>query len=82
MTKAELERLMSKRKQTKKGKRNRALLLKQRTAISSAELINYMEKKKTQLRKVKAQSVYGGKDKARRKIVKPLIYTRHKTGLR
>ena len=55
MAKAELERLMSKRKQTKKGKRNGASLLKQRTAISSAELINYMEKKKTQLRKVKAQ---------------------------
>ena len=59
MAKAELERLRSNRKLTKKGKRKRTLLMKQRTAISSAELINYMEKKMTQLRKVKAQYLWG-----------------------
>ena len=58
MAKAELERLSSSRKLIKKGKRNRALLLKQGTAIFSAELINYLEKKKTQLRKVKAQYLW------------------------
>ena len=58
MAKAELERLRSNRKLTKKGKRNRALLLKERMAISSAELVDYMEKKKTQLRKVKAQYLW------------------------
>ena len=69
MAKAELERLRSNRKLTKKGKRNRALLLKERMAISSAELVDYMEKKKTQLRKVKAQYLWGkGRDAGARSL--------------
>ena len=55
MAKVELERLRENRKLTKKGKRNRAILLQECKLISSAELVSYMEKKKSQLRKLKAQ---------------------------
>lgn len=51
MAKAELKRLRSNRKEGMLG-------------ISSAELVNYMEKKKTQLQKVKAEYLGVGEDKA------------------
>ena len=57
MAKAELERLRENRKLTKKGKRNKDILLQECKVISSAELVSYMEKKKSQLRKLKAQRI-------------------------
>ena len=42
-----------------KEREKRALLLKEFIAISSAELVSYMEKKKTQLRKVRARYLRG-----------------------
>ena len=50
IAKAELDRLRENRKLTKKGRKNKRLLLEECRAISSAELVNYMEKKKSQLR--------------------------------
>ena len=57
MAKAELERLRENGKLTKKGKRNRALLLRECKVISAAELVSYMEKKKSQLRKLRTQRI-------------------------
>ena len=54
IAKAEWERLRGKKKVTKKGRKNRALLLKECKKLSSSELVNYMETKKAQLRKLKA----------------------------
>lgn len=55
IAKAELKTLRENIKLTKKGKRNRTILLEEYKVISSAELVNYMEKKKSQLRKLKAK---------------------------
>ena len=57
MAKAELERLRENRKLTKRGKRNRPLLLRECRVISAAELVSYMEKKKSQLRKLRTQRI-------------------------
>ena len=38
---------------TKKGKKNRTLLSEECRTVSSTELVSYMEKKKSQLRKLK-----------------------------
>ena len=57
MAKAELERLQENRKLTKKGKRNRALLLRECKLISAAELVSYMEKKKSKLIKLRTQRI-------------------------
>ena len=54
ITKAEWEQLRGNKKVTKKGKKNQALLLEECKKISSSELVNYMEKKMAQLRKLKA----------------------------
>ena len=43
MAKAELERLRENRKLTKKGKRNRTLLLQECKVISAAELVSLFE---------------------------------------
>ena len=53
ITKAEMERLQENRKITKKGKKNRLELKKECQIISAASLINYMEKKKSVLTKLK-----------------------------
>ena len=53
IAKAELERLRENRKLTTKGRKNRRLLFEECRADSSAELVNYTEKKKSQLRKLK-----------------------------
>ena len=53
IAKAELGRLRSNKKLTKKGKRNRAILKEECKHIAAAELINYMERKKALLRKLK-----------------------------
>ena len=57
MAKAELERLRENRKLTKKTKRNRTLLLRECKLISAAELVSYMEKKKSLLRKLRTQRI-------------------------
>ena len=61
IAKAELERIRENRKITKKGRKNRTILMEECKKISSSELINYMEKKKSQLRKLKAGYTRGKK---------------------
>ena len=53
IAKAELDRVRINGKLTKKGKRNRAMLKEERKYISAAELVSYMEKQKSLLRKLK-----------------------------
>ena len=53
IAKAEMERLQENRKITKEGKKNRLELQKECQSISAASLINYMEKTKSDLRKLK-----------------------------
>ena len=53
IAKAQLERLRSNKKLTKKGKRNRAILKEECKHFTAAELINYMERKKALLRTLK-----------------------------
>lgn len=55
------ERIRENRKITKKGRKNRTILMEECKKISSSELINYMEKKKSQLRKLKAGYTRGKK---------------------
>ena len=50
---AEIERLRANRKLTSKGKNNRAKLLKNCESLSVGDLIVYMEKEKSKLRKLK-----------------------------
>ena len=50
---AEIERLRANRKLTSKGKKNRAKLLKNCKSLSVADLVVYMEKEKSKLRKLK-----------------------------
>ena len=50
----EWERLRGNKKGTKKRRKNQAFLLEECKNISCSELVNYMEKKKAQLRKLKA----------------------------
>ena len=49
----EIERLRANRKLTSKGKKNRAKLLKNCKSLSLADLVVYMEKEKSKLRKLK-----------------------------
>ena len=51
IAKAELERLKDNKRITKKGKKNRKLLLEECKRISAESLVSYIEKKKTELRK-------------------------------
>ena len=53
IAKAEIERLKENRKITKKGRKNRCQLQKECKTISVAGLVSYMEKKKSELRKLK-----------------------------
>lgn len=48
-----MERLRANRKRTSKGKKNRAKLLKNFKSLSVADLVVYMEKEKSKLRKLK-----------------------------
>ena len=50
---AEMDRIKKNQKITKKGKRNRKILLNYCKTISVAELVNFMEKEKSNLRKLK-----------------------------
>ena len=50
---AEIETLRANRKLTSKGKKNRAKLLKNCKSLSVADLVVYMEKEKSKLRKLK-----------------------------
>ena len=50
---AEIERLRANRKLTSRGKNNRAKLLKNCESLSVGDLIVYMEKEKSKLRKLK-----------------------------
>ena len=54
---AEIERLRANRKLTSKGKNNRAKLLKNCKSLSVADLIVYMEKEKSKLRKPKKNKI-------------------------
>ena len=51
--KAEMERIKSTRKITKKGRKNRTELMKDCKIISIAELVKYMEKEKSKLKNLK-----------------------------
>lgn len=53
IAKAEFERILENRKITKKGRKNRAMLEKECNKISAAGLVSYMERKKSDLRKLK-----------------------------
>ena len=53
IAKAELERLRENRKITKKGRKNRNILKEECKTISAFELVNFMERKKSALRKLK-----------------------------
>ena len=53
IAKAELDRVRINRKLTKKGKRNRAALKKECKHISAVELVSYMGKQRSLLRKLK-----------------------------
>ena len=49
----EIERLRANRKLTSKGKKNRAKLLKNCKSLSVADLVVFVEKEKSRLRKLK-----------------------------
>ena len=66
--KAELERIRLNKKITKKGKKNRAQLLKEWKILSVANLGAYMEKKKSKLRKLKRNYANKKKQEEARKI--------------
>ena len=68
IAKAELERLRENRNLTKKGRKNRRLLLDECRAVSSAELVNCMEKKKSQLRKLKGNYIKQKKEDEERSL--------------
>ena len=51
--KAELERLRENRKITKKVRKNRNILKEECKTISAFELVNFMQRKKSALRKLK-----------------------------
>ena len=68
MAKAELDRLRENRKLTKRGKRNRPLLLRECRVISAAELVSYMEKKKSQLRKLRTQRIRESRNEEARSL--------------
>ena len=53
IAKSELDRVTINGKLTKKGQRNRHMLKKECKDISAAELVSYMEKQKSLLRKLK-----------------------------
>ena len=50
-------KLRENRKLTKNGRKNGRLLLEECRAISSVQLVNYLEKKKSQLRKLKGNHI-------------------------
>ena len=79
IAKSELEKLRKNRKLRKKGRKDRALLFEECKFITSPELVNYMEKTKAQLRKLKLQFIRNGN--SRRQVVKSPIRARHKAGL-
>ena len=53
IAKAEIERMKANRKMSKKGKKNRENLLQELKNLSVAELISYMDREKSRLRKLK-----------------------------
>ena len=53
IAKAELERIKANKKMSKKGKKNRAMLENDCGKVSSVPLVTYMEKKKSDLGKLK-----------------------------
>ena len=74
IAKAEIERLKENRKITKKGRKNRSHLQKECKTISVAGLISYMEKKKSELRKLKR-----GFDRKKKQEVSRVINQRFNT---
>ena len=70
IAKAELDRIKKNGRITRKGRRNRKDLLKECKVISVEELVNFMEKEKSRLRKLKRVYVREKKTKEARKINK------------
>ena len=70
IAKGELTRIRENRKITKKGKRNRKILEKECKSISTAGLIDYMEKQKSRLRKLKKSFYRQKREKEAREINK------------
>lgn len=69
--KAEMERIKSNRKITKKGRKNRTELMKDWKIISIAELVKYMEKEKSKLRNLKRGYVRRKKLEEAKRINRP-----------
>ena len=70
IAKAELDRIKKNGRITRKGRRNRKDLLKECTVISVEELVNFMEKETSRLRKLKRVYVREKKTEEARKINK------------
>ena len=70
---AEIERLRANRKLTSKGKKNRAKLLKNRKSLSVADLVVYMEKEKSKLRKLKRHFWHVKRVEEARKLTRNFI---------
>ena len=68
VTKTELEKIEENRKLTKRGEKNRRLLEKECKIISAVSLINFMEKKKSALRKLKKVFCQQKKQEELRKV--------------
>lgn len=70
IAKAELERIKENRKITRKGRKNRKELAEECKTISSSTLVNFMEKQKTRLRKLKKSFLRLMKEKEARELNK------------
>ena len=70
MAKAERERIKENRKITTKGRKNRKELAEECKTISSSTLVNFMEKQKTRLRKLKKSFLRQKKEKEARELNK------------
>ena len=68
IAKAEIDRLKENRKMTKRGKKNREILQKECKVLSIASLVNYMERQKCALRKLKRAFCRKNKNKEARVI--------------
>ena len=70
---AEIERLRANGKLTSKGKKNRAKLLKNCKSLSVADLVVYMEKEKSKLRKLKRNFWHVKRVEEARKLTRNFI---------
>ena len=70
IAKAELERIKENRKITRKGRKNRKEVAEECKTISSSTLVNFMDKEKTRLRKLKKSFLRLKKEKEARELNK------------